>query len=57
MAADEIPPVPVAIALAALIVGAWSHLRFVEGRAGPPQARRRSVVEAAAASRQSGSPR
>jgi hypothetical protein len=37
MADDEIPPLPVAIALAALIVGAWLHLRFVMKRPPPPR--------------------
>jgi hypothetical protein len=32
MTEDEIPPLPVAIALAALIIGAWLHVRFVMKR-------------------------
>jgi hypothetical protein len=32
MADDEIRPLPLAIALAALIIGAWLHLRFVAER-------------------------
>jgi hypothetical protein len=40
LAADEIPPVPVAIAFAALILGAWLHLRFVVKRPPWPRSER-----------------
>lgn len=32
MADDEIPPLPVALAVAALIIGAWLYARFVANR-------------------------